>query len=63
MSYGSGAVPFRIECMHGAGSPQAQRIVLERTTDWEAKVARARALAGLDRRPDVVARDLEEAAE
>ncbi|HJL16512.1 MAG TPA: 4-hydroxyphenylacetate 3-hydroxylase N-terminal domain-containing protein [Sandaracinaceae bacterium LLY-WYZ-13_1] len=48
MSYGSGSVPLRIECMHGAGSPQAQRIVLERTVDWEAKVKRARVLAGLD---------------
>jgi 4-hydroxybutyryl-CoA dehydratase/vinylacetyl-CoA-Delta-isomerase len=48
MSYGSGSVPLRIECMHGAGSPQAQRIVLERTVDWEAKVRRARVLAGLD---------------
>ncbi|MFZ5482541.1 MAG: 4-hydroxyphenylacetate 3-hydroxylase family protein [Myxococcota bacterium] len=48
MTYGSGAVPFRIECMHGAGSPQAQRVVLERTTDWEARVKLARGLAGLD---------------
>ena len=48
MAYGAGSVPFRIECMHGAGSPQAQRIVLERTLDWDAKVARARVLAGLD---------------
>jgi len=49
LTYGAGSVPFRIECMHGAGSPQAQRIVLEREIDWEAKVARARVLAGLDR--------------
>lgn len=48
MTYGAGSVPFRIECMHGAGSPQAQRIVLERQTDWDAKVKRARVLAGLD---------------
>lgn len=48
LTYGSGAVPFRIECMHGAGSPQAQRVVLEREIDWESKVARARVLAGLD---------------
>ncbi len=48
LTYGSGAVPFRIECMHGAGSPQAQRVVLEREIDWDAKVARARVLAGLD---------------
>ena len=48
LTYGAGSVPFRIECMHGAGSPQAQRVVLERTVDWESKVARARVLAGLD---------------
>jgi 4-hydroxybutyryl-CoA dehydratase / vinylacetyl-CoA-Delta-isomerase len=48
MSYGAGSVPLRIECMHGAGSPQAQRIVLERAIDWEARIQRARILAGLD---------------
>lgn len=57
MAYGAGSVPFRIECMHGAGSPQAQRIVLERTIDWDAKVARARILAGLD--PDDALGELE----
>lgn len=53
MTYGAGSVPFRIECMHGAGSPQAQRIVLERQLDWDAKVARARVLAGIDPDPDL----------
>lgn len=48
MCYGAGSVPFRIECMHGAGSPQAQRVVIERETAWAAKVARARVLAGID---------------
>ena len=48
MAYGGGSVALRIECMHGAGSPQAQRIMLERNIDWEAKVKRARVLAGLD---------------
>ncbi|AKF08127.1 4-hydroxyphenylacetate 3-hydroxylase family protein [Sandaracinus amylolyticus] len=48
MSYGSGAVPLRIECMHGAGSPQAQRVVIERRTDWDEKMRAARKLAGLD---------------
>jgi 4-hydroxybutyryl-CoA dehydratase/vinylacetyl-CoA-Delta-isomerase len=47
MAYGAGSVPLRIECMHGAGSPQAQRIVLERSIDWDARVRRARVLAGL----------------
>lgn len=48
MSYGAGSIPLRIECMHGAGSPQAQRIVLERHTDWAQRVADARRLAGLE---------------
>lgn len=47
MSYGAGSLPLRLECMHGAGSPQAQRIVLERGIDWAAKVRAARRLAGL----------------
>ncbi len=58
MAYGSGSVPFRIECMHGAGSPQAQRIVIERTVDWDKKVAQARKLAGLDETPDALEKDL-----
>jgi 4-hydroxybutyryl-CoA dehydratase/vinylacetyl-CoA-Delta-isomerase len=48
MTYGAGSVPLRIECMHGAGSPQAQRIVIERQTDWPARMAMARRLAGID---------------
>ncbi len=51
MTYGSGAVPLRIECMHGAGSPAAQRIVIERSVDWEARMAAARDLAGIDDQP------------
>jgi 4-hydroxybutyryl-CoA dehydratase/vinylacetyl-CoA-Delta-isomerase len=48
MTYGAGSVPLRIECMHGAGSPQAQRIVIERTADWAGRMASARNLAGLE---------------
>ncbi|MCP4868411.1 MAG: 4-hydroxybutyryl-CoA dehydratase [Proteobacteria bacterium] len=47
MTYGAGAVALRLECMHGAGSPAAQRIVLERHTDWAERMAHARRLAGL----------------
>lgn len=61
MTYGSGAVPLRLECMHGAGSPQAQRIVLERRYDWAERVAHARRLAGLD--PDPTLEDAEPAAQ
>jgi 4-hydroxybutyryl-CoA dehydratase/vinylacetyl-CoA-Delta-isomerase len=41
MTYGSGSVPLRIECMHGAGSPAAQRIALQRCTPWEEKISMA----------------------
>ena len=47
LTLGTAAVGYLTESMHGAGSPQAQRIVLERHVDWDAKVARARELAGL----------------
>lgn len=30
----TGATPI-IECMHGAGSPQAQKVVVQRLVDWE----------------------------
>ena len=53
MTYGSGSVPLRIECMHGAGSPAAQRIVIERSTDWAAHMEAARRLAGLDAKSSV----------
>jgi len=32
----TGATPI-IECMHGAGSPQAQKVVVQRSIDWRAK--------------------------
>ena len=46
LTYGAGAVPLRLECMHGAGSPAAQRIVIERHTDWAERMKQARRLAG-----------------
>ncbi len=52
MTYGAGSVPLRIECMHGAGSPQAQRILIERQIDWELRMRQARRLAGLDIEPE-----------
>lgn len=32
----TGSTPI-VECMHGAGSPQAQRVVVQRATNWKAK--------------------------
>lgn len=44
----SGATPI-IECMHGAGSPQAQKVVIQRQTNWEQKKQLAQRIAGIER--------------
>ena len=41
----TGATPI-VECMHGAGSPQAQKVVLQRTVDWPARRRLAARIAG-----------------
>lgn len=48
MTMGRNAVGYLTESLHGAGSPQAQRIVIERATDLEAKKRLAKRLAGID---------------
>lgn len=52
MVYGLTSPSYRTESMHGAGSPQAQKIMMERETDMEAKQKFARSLAGIDKRED-----------
>lgn len=47
MTLGRNAVGYLTESLHGAGSPQAQRIQIERGADLEAKKAMARRLAGI----------------
>jgi 4-hydroxybutyryl-CoA dehydratase/vinylacetyl-CoA-Delta-isomerase len=47
MSMGLGAVGYQAESMHGAGSPQAQRIMIERDADIELKKQLAKFLAGI----------------
>jgi 4-hydroxybutyryl-CoA dehydratase/vinylacetyl-CoA-Delta-isomerase len=47
MTLGRNAVGYLTESLHGAGSPQAQRVVIRRQVDLEAKKALARRLAGL----------------
>jgi len=42
---GSAAVGYRTESLHGAGSPQAQRIMIGRQADFEAKKALAKNIA------------------
>ena len=44
---GTAAVGYRTESMHGAGSPQAQRIMIQRQGNIEGKKALAKAIAGI----------------
>ncbi len=48
MTLGRNAVGYLTESMHGAGSPQAQRIQIARQSQLEFKKALAQALAGID---------------
>lgn len=48
MTIGRNAVGYLTESLHGAGSPQAQRIQIARGMDIAEKKARARHLAGMD---------------
>jgi 4-hydroxybutyryl-CoA dehydratase/vinylacetyl-CoA-Delta-isomerase len=48
ISMGLGAVGYRTESMHGAGSPQAQRIMIEREVDLDFKKKLAKILAGIE---------------
>jgi len=54
MTMGTTAPSYRTESMHGAGSPQAQKIMIERLADLESKKKLARKLAGIDAREDVL---------
>ena len=47
LTLGSAAVGYRTESMHGAGSPQAQRIMIARQSNLEHKKQLARELAGV----------------
>ena len=47
MTLGRNAVGYLTESLHGAGSPQAQRVVIQRQVDLEARRALARRLAGI----------------
>jgi 4-hydroxybutyryl-CoA dehydratase/vinylacetyl-CoA-Delta-isomerase len=54
MTTGLVAPSYRTESMHGAGSPQAQKIMIEREADMERKQKLARIIAGIDAREDVL---------
>jgi len=47
LTLGPGAAGYLTESMHGAGSPQAQKIMLARLADLEEKMRLARKLAGI----------------
>ena len=47
MTLGTAAVGYRTESMHGAGSPQAQRIMISRQWDLEKKKELARKIVGI----------------
>ncbi len=47
ITLGTAAVSYRTESMHGAGSPEAQVIMISRLSDLEAKKTLAKRLAGI----------------
>ena len=47
MCLGASAVGYRPESMHGAGSPQAQRIMIARQGDIQGKKKLAKNIAGI----------------
>jgi 4-hydroxybutyryl-CoA dehydratase/vinylacetyl-CoA-Delta-isomerase len=51
LTMGRAAVGYLVESMHGAGSPQAQRIMISRLADLEDKKRCARRLAGIAEQP------------
>jgi 4-hydroxybutyryl-CoA dehydratase/vinylacetyl-CoA-Delta-isomerase len=48
LTLGSAAVGYLTESIHGAGSPQAQRIMIARQSDLEEKKAAAKRLSGIE---------------
>jgi 4-hydroxybutyryl-CoA dehydratase/vinylacetyl-CoA-Delta-isomerase len=48
MTLGRNAVGYLTESMHGAGSPQAQRVQIQRMMDLDGKKALAQKLAGVE---------------
>jgi len=52
MTMGANAVAYLTESLHGAGSPQAQRIMIARLVDMAEKQKRAKALCGISPEDD-----------
>lgn len=51
LTLGPGAAAYLTESLHGAGSPQAQRIMLGQLADLEKKMQLAKKLAGINEKP------------
>ncbi len=56
MTMGRNAVGYLTESMHGAGSPQAQRVQIQRSMKIDEKKRLARRLAGVRETPQPVNR-------
>jgi 4-hydroxybutyryl-CoA dehydratase/vinylacetyl-CoA-Delta-isomerase len=54
LTLGTAAVGYRTESMHGAGSPQAQRIMISRQSNLEQKKKIAKKIAGIKEGTPVV---------
>ena len=48
LTLGTAAVGYLTESMHGAGSPQAQRIMISRLVDMNQKKSAAKKLCGIE---------------
>ena len=53
LTMGCAAVGYLTESMHGAGSPQAQRIMISRLVDLEHRKELAEKLCGVKENPDI----------
>jgi 4-hydroxybutyryl-CoA dehydratase/vinylacetyl-CoA-Delta-isomerase len=53
ITMGCGAVAYLTESMHGAGSPQAQRIMISRLVDLEHRKDLAEKLCGIQENTDI----------
>ncbi|MEM7336186.1 MAG: 4-hydroxyphenylacetate 3-hydroxylase N-terminal domain-containing protein [Chloroflexota bacterium] len=60
MTLGRNAVGYLTESMHGAGSPQAQRIQIQRQMQTDFKKQLARRLAGIDALPEEAVSEMAE---
>ena len=47
LALGTAAVGYRTESMHGAGSPQAQKVMITRQGNFEMKKQLAKRIAGI----------------